>query len=152
MSTSSSSPAVPAAVGTSIDASRPASVCPAAAAAVSRPAAATTTALGQRPLALWETFLCGGLAGCAAVTVSNVPEVMKTRLQLQGELMKTTDAPKVYRNVLDVFVKTWRNEGLRGVQRGLGPAYAYQVLLNGSRLGEHLGDDSREGADTSHWC
>ncbi|KAH8085776.1 mitochondrial carrier domain-containing protein [Filobasidium floriforme] len=86
-------------------------------------------------LSLGETFLCGGLAGCAAVTVSNVPEVMKTRLQLQGELMKTSDAPKVYANVFDVFKKTWRNEGIRGLQRGLVPAYAYQVLLNGSRLG-----------------
>jgi len=31
--------------------------------------------------------------------------------------------------------KTWRNEGIRGMQRGLPPAYAYQILLNGSRLG-----------------
>lgn len=47
---------------------------------------------------------------------------MKTRLQLQGELMKTSDAQKVYKNVFDVFRKTWANEGLRGLQRGLGPA------------------------------
>lgn len=53
---------------------------------------------------------------------ANIPEVMKTRLQLQGELMKTSDAPKVYANVFDVFKKTWRNEGLRGLQRGLVPA------------------------------
>ncbi|KAJ9096222.1 hypothetical protein QFC20_006466 [Naganishia adeliensis] len=78
-------------------------------------------------VSLPEAFLCGGLAGCAAVTVSNIPEVMKTRLQLQGELMKTSDAQKVYKNVFDVFRKTWANEGLRGLQRGLGPAYAYQV-------------------------
>ncbi|KAI0776580.1 oxaloacetate carrier [Trametes elegans] len=55
-------------------------------------------------------------------------------MQLQGELMKSGET-KVYRNVFDVLVKTWRNEGIRGVQRGLGPAYFYQVLLNGSRLG-----------------
>jgi len=42
---------------------------------------------------------------------------------------------KVYKNVLDCFAKTWRNEGIRGIQRGLPPAYAYQILLNGSRLG-----------------
>ncbi|KAG8768999.1 Mitochondrial oxaloacetate carrier protein [Ceratobasidium sp. 428] len=61
-------------------------------------------------------------------------EVAKTRLQLQGEL-QSKGAPKVYKNVFDVFIKTWRNEGVRGVQRGLGPAYVYQILLNGSRLG-----------------
>lgn len=36
--------------------------------------------------------------------------------------MKTSDAHKVYKNVFDVFRKTWANEGLRGLQRGLGPA------------------------------
>lgn len=46
-------------------------------------------------LTLLEAFGCGGLAGCAAVTVSNVPEVMKTRLQLQGELMKVCDPFKL---------------------------------------------------------
>ncbi|ELU36520.1 oxaloacetate carrier [Rhizoctonia solani AG-1 IA] len=48
-------------------------------------------------------------------------EVAKTRLQLQGEL-QSKGAPKVYKNVFDVFIKTWKNEGIRGVQRGLGPA------------------------------
>lgn len=81
---------------------------------------------------------------------------MKTRLQLQGELQKAdSNAPKVYKNVLDVFRKTWRMEGIKGLQRGLLPAvchlpsslhsihmlgpayvqYGYQILLNGSRLG-----------------
>jgi solute carrier family 25 protein 34/35 len=61
---------------------------------------------------------------------------MKTRLQLQGELQKADpNVPKVYKNVGDVFIKTVRNEGLRGLQRGLLPAYGYQILLNGSRLG-----------------
>lgn len=66
---------------------------------------------------------------------ANIPETMKTRLQLQGELAKDPAFEKVYKNVGDVFKKTWRNEGLRGLQRGLIPAYGYQVLLNGSRLG-----------------
>lgn len=60
---------------------------------------------------------------------------MKTRLQLQGELAKDPNFHKVYKNVGDVFKKTWKNEGIRGLQRGLIPAYGYQVLLNGSRLG-----------------
>ncbi|WVO17315.1 hypothetical protein L204_105007 [Cryptococcus depauperatus] len=90
----------------------------------------------KRPLTLLESFLCGGLAGMGAVTISNIPETMKTRLQLQGELQKhDPSAPRVYRNVFDVFKKTWHHEGIRGLQRGLMPAYGYQVLLNGSRLG-----------------
>ena len=58
---------------------------------------------------------------CGQVTVSNPAEVAKTRLQLQGELAQG-GGPKVYHNVVDVFAKTWRNEGIRGIQRGLFPA------------------------------
>ncbi|CDZ96261.1 oxaloacetate carrier [Phaffia rhodozyma] len=85
------------------------------------------------PVSTLEGFLCGGLAAVTAVTFSNIPEVCKTRLQLQGELGKMTE--KVYSSVFDVARKTWKNEGIRGLQRGLGTAYGYQVLLNGSRLG-----------------
>ncbi|KAG7452261.1 mitochondrial carrier [Guyanagaster necrorhizus] len=81
-----------------------------------------------------EGFVCGGIAACIAVTISNPAEVAKTRLQLQGELAKSGEK-KVYNSALDVFSKTWKNEGVRGMQRGLGPAYTYQILLNGSRLG-----------------
>ncbi|KAF8846094.1 mitochondrial carrier [Paxillus ammoniavirescens] len=87
-----------------------------------------------RPLSTTEGFFCGGLAACIAVTVSNPAEVAKTRMQLQGELAKG-GSQKIYKGPLDVFAKTWRNEGIRGLQRGLGAAYTYQILLNGSRLG-----------------
>ena len=55
------------------------------------------------------------------VTFSNPAEVAKTRLQLQGELVKSGGV-KVYQNTLDVLIKTGRNEGIRGIQKGLGPA------------------------------
>ncbi|TCD68317.1 Mitochondrial oxaloacetate carrier protein [Steccherinum ochraceum] len=87
-----------------------------------------------RPISTAEGFILGGIAACVAVTISNPAEVAKTRMQLQGELARGGGV-KVYNNVFDVFRKTWRNEGIRGIQRGLGPAYAYQILLNGSRLG-----------------
>jgi len=58
--------------------------------------------------------------------------VAKTRLQLDAELRRGN---KVYSGPMDVFYRTWKLEGIRGVQRGLGPAYVYQMLLNGSRLG-----------------
>lgn len=42
-------------------------------------------------------------------------------MQLQGELVKG-GGEKVYKNVFDCFAKNWRNEGIRGIQRGLPPA------------------------------
>jgi len=91
-------------------------------------------ASNPRPLSTAEGFILGGAAASVAVTFSNPAEVAKTRLQLQGELVKG-GGKKVYRNALDVFAKTWRMEGIRGIQRGLPAAYAYQILLNGCRLG-----------------
>lgn len=41
--------------------------------------------------------------------------------------MKTSDAPRVYNSVLDVFKKTWKNEGIRGLQKGLAPAVSCTV-------------------------
>ncbi|THH29055.1 hypothetical protein EUX98_g5130 [Antrodiella citrinella] len=98
--------------------------------------ASQTSTKAKRPSTIntAEGFILGGIAACVAVTISNPAEVAKTRLQLQGELAKGGGV-KVYNNVFDVFKKTWRNEGIRGIQRGLGPAYSYQILLNGSRLG-----------------
>ncbi|KAG5638383.1 hypothetical protein H0H81_000279 [Sphagnurus paluster] len=97
---------------------------------------ASPSSVQRNPISLStaEGFVCGGIAACLAVTVSNPAEVAKTRLQLQGELAKGGGI-KVYNNAFDVMGKTFRNEGIRGIQRGLGPAYAYQILLNGSRLG-----------------
>ncbi|KAI0783290.1 oxaloacetate carrier [Abortiporus biennis] len=97
-------------------------------------ATSTTSPPPARPLSTAESFMLGGVAACVAVTFSNPAEVAKTRMQLQGELTKGGGI-KVYNNVLDCFAKTWKHEGIRGIQRGLPPAYVYQILLNGSRLG-----------------
>ncbi|KAJ7361437.1 mitochondrial carrier domain-containing protein [Mycena albidolilacea] len=85
-----------------------------------------------RPISTAEGFMCGGIAACIAI--SNPAEVAKTRLQLQGELAKAGTA-KVYKNAFDAMGKTYKNEGIRGIQRGLGPAARCPILLNGSRLG-----------------
>ncbi|KAJ1963025.1 Mitochondrial oxaloacetate carrier protein [Dipsacomyces acuminosporus] len=82
------------------------------------------------------TWLAGSLASCGAVTFTNPFEVVKTRLQLQGELAKhSPNTPKVYQNVAQAFWTIGKHEGLRGLQKGLGPGYLYQIMLNGTRLG-----------------
>ncbi|EGZ27043.1 hypothetical protein PHYSODRAFT_472316 [Phytophthora sojae] len=66
-------------------------------------------------------------------------EVIKTRMQLQGELAHNVTrgvAPVVqYRNFAHAFYTIGRTEGLRGIQRGLGPGISYQIFMNGPRLG-----------------
>ncbi|KAI8915938.1 mitochondrial carrier domain-containing protein [Gorgonomyces haynaldii] len=77
-------------------------------------------------------FLSGSLAACGAVTLTNPLEVVKTRLQLQGELRSSTH---VYDSAIGSLFKIARQEGLMSLQKGLFVAYGYQILLNGTRLG-----------------
>ncbi|KAJ5199931.1 Mitochondrial substrate/solute carrier [Penicillium cf. griseofulvum] len=80
-------------------------------------------------------FIAGGIAACGAVTVTHSFETVKIRLQLQGELQTKTQAVKLYKGPLHGIKVILQNEGPRGLFRGIGSAYIYQVLLNGCRLG-----------------
>lgn len=80
-------------------------------------------------------FLAGGVAACGAVTFTNPIELIKTRMQLQGELSTSSTAPKLYRNPAQAAVVIYKNEGLRGLQQGLVCGYWYQMGLNGCRIG-----------------
>lgn len=64
-------------------------------------------------------FLAGGVAACGAVTVTHSFETVKIRLQLQGELQSKQNAPRLYKGVLHGVGAVYRNEGLRGLLRGL---------------------------------
>ncbi|KAG0052439.1 Mitochondrial oxaloacetate carrier protein [Gryganskiella cystojenkinii] len=89
----------------------------------------------QQPSAV-RGFIAGGMAACGAVTLTNPAEVIKTRLQLQGELVKQSpNIPKIYTSFPQALTHILRYEGIRGIQRGLGSAYMYQLLMNGTRLG-----------------
>ncbi|KAK5939011.1 Mitochondrial oxaloacetate carrier protein [Knufia obscura] len=81
------------------------------------------------------SFIAGGIAACGAVTASHPFETIKIRLQLQGELQAKDVAVKKYKGVLHGVSTVVKNEGVRGIYRGLGCAYTYQILLNGCRLG-----------------
>jgi len=80
-------------------------------------------------------FIAGGIAACGAVTVTHSFETVKIRLQLQGELQSKSEAVKKYKGVWHGVSVILKNEGPRGLFRGIGSAYIYQILLNGCRLG-----------------
>lgn len=80
-------------------------------------------------------FIAGGLAACGAVTFTNPLELVKTRMQLEGELAKRSNVAKVYKNPIQALFLILKNEGIAGAQKGLVCAYIYQLGLNGCRLG-----------------
>lgn len=80
-------------------------------------------------------FLLGGLATSGAGLFTNPLEVVKTRMQLQGELKAQGQYNVHYRNAFHAFMTIARNDGLLALQSGLVPALWYQFFMNGIRLG-----------------
>ncbi|XP_007950423.1 solute carrier family 25 member 35 [Orycteropus afer afer] len=82
-------------------------------------------------------FLLSGLAACGACVFTNPLEVVKTRMQLQGELQASGSYQRHYRNVFHAFITIGKVDGLAALQKGLAPALVYQFLMNGIRLGTY---------------
>ncbi|KXS20579.1 mitochondrial carrier [Gonapodya prolifera JEL478] len=108
------------------------------------PAPAIATAPKPGALKTLKGFALGATAACMATTVTEPFDVVKTRLQLQGEhrtplSLPSTTSPSprlhLYRTTADAFTTMIRTEGPRSLYKGLLPAYAFQVAMNGTRLG-----------------
>lgn len=91
------------------------------------------------PRAVWPPldFAMGALACCAACVFTNPLEVVKTRLQLQGELRARGSYQRHYRGVLQALWVVGRTDGLKGLQKGLSAGLIYQGVMNGVRLGSY---------------
>ncbi|XP_054612024.1 solute carrier family 25 member 35 [Dunckerocampus dactyliophorus] len=82
-------------------------------------------------------FLLSGVAACGACLLTNPLEVVKTRMQLQGELKSRGTYQVYYRNVFHAFYTIGKVDGLTGLQKGLVPGLVYQFFMNGVRLGSY---------------
>lgn len=80
-------------------------------------------------------FVLGAAACCLACVFTNPLEVVKTRLQLQGELRPQGSYQRHYRGVLQAVAAVSRADGLRGLQKGLAAGLLYQGLMNSVRFG-----------------
>ncbi|XP_011497490.1 PREDICTED: solute carrier family 25 member 35-like isoform X1 [Ceratosolen solmsi marchali] len=82
-------------------------------------------------------FVIGAAAAVGAGFFTNPIDVVKIRLQLQGELEARGSYRKVYRNTFHAAYLIARHEGLFALQSGIVPALGFQVVLNGTRLGSY---------------
>nr|DBA15666.1 TPA: hypothetical protein GDO54_003139 [Pyxicephalus adspersus] len=79
-------------------------------------------------------FVLGASACCMACVFTNPLEVVKTRLQLQGELRSRGSYTRHYRGVVQAMVAVCQADGLRGLQKGLTAGLLYQGMMNGVRF------------------
>ena len=82
-------------------------------------------------------FALGGVAACGAGLFTNPLDVVKTRMQLQGELKARGKYQVYYRNIFHATYVILKTDGIRGIQSGLTPALCYQFVMNGARFGSY---------------
>lgn len=98
-----------------------------------------------------DNILLGGLSSSFATVFTNPLEVsaeykfkdfekekyffqvIKTRLQLQGELAKKGAAVEPYKNFVQGFVQIAKHDGYLALQRGLSASLCFQFILNSCR-------------------
>ncbi|XP_039746903.1 solute carrier family 25 member 35-like isoform X2 [Pararge aegeria] len=80
-------------------------------------------------------FIIGGLAGAGATIFTNPMDVVKTRLQLQGELRARSEHTTRYRGIFHGLYVISKNDGALALQKGLAPAMVLGFCMNSVRLG-----------------
>jgi len=91
-------------------------------------------------------FFAGGAAAICAITIVHPCDVVKTRLQFQGESaaaitiasgksVVTPAAAMPYRGVISSLRTILCHEGVRGLYRGITPAYGLQFSVTAVRFG-----------------
>ena len=91
----------------------------------------------KKVLIQWEKLLFGGLGAVFAGVFTNPLEVIKTRIQLQGELRARGQYIIHYRNVFQAFCTVAKQESMVSLQKGLVPALWYLFIMNGFRFGTY---------------
>ena len=81
-------------------------------------------------------FAIGGAAAVCAGFFTNPLEVMKTRMQLQGELRSRGHHAVHYKNVFHAGYVIAKHDGILALQAGLVPGLWFQLVLNGYRFGK----------------
>ncbi|CAK1545095.1 unnamed protein product [Leptosia nina] len=82
-------------------------------------------------------FIIGGLAGAGATVFTNPMDVVKTRLQLQGELRSRKEQPRQYRGIFHGLYVIAKADGVLALQKGLTPAMLFGFCMNSVRLGTY---------------
>lgn len=77
-------------------------------------------------------LLAGMITGAAGSSLANPLDLMKIRFQAYDSVNRNP-----YRNTFDAIGSTVREQGIRGIYKGVGPTMARAAMLNGSSLSSY---------------
>ena len=81
----------------------------------------------------WKGFVFSCVACCSAEVVTCPIDVVKVRLQLQGEL----GAKRIYSGSFDAALKIFQTEGITALWKGISPALLRQATYGSLRYGSY---------------
>jgi len=89
-----------------------------------------------QPVPLWKKILAGGSAGAIASAVANPTDLVKVRLQTDGQLKDAEGKllPKRYKGMVDAFKSIVKEDGVLGLWRGVGPTMGRATALAAAEL------------------
>eukprot|EP01134_Creolimax_fragrantissima_P004260 CFRG4260T1 len=82
-----------------------------------------------------ENFLYGAAAAVTSICIVHPVDVIKTRLQLQGE--SASHSVKQYTGITNGLLHVAKGEGVRGLYKGLQAACILQITVTGTRFGTY---------------
>lgn len=85
---------------------------------------------------LWKKVVAGGCAGALASAVANPTDLVKVRLQTDGQLRGPNGVilPKRYTGMTHAFRSILREEGVVGLWKGVGPTVGRATVLAAAEL------------------
>ncbi|KAM3959159.1 uncoupling protein Bmcp mitochondrial [Aphomia sociella] len=85
----------------------------------------------------WRPFIYGGLASIVAEFGTFPIDTTKTRLQIQGQKIDPRHVELRYTGMVDCFVKTSRQEGIKALYCGIWPAVLRQATYGTIKFGTY---------------
>lgn len=83
-------------------------------------------------ISLWQKIVAGFFSGGVGSAIANPTDLVKIRFQA-----RRPDQPKIYRHTLDAFTSIYREEGLKGLYKGVGPTTLRAAVLTSAQLSSY---------------
>lgn len=83
-------------------------------------------------ISLWQKIVAGFFSGGVGSAIANPTDLIKIRFQA-----RRPDQPKIYKHTLDAFTSIYRNQGLKGLYKGVGPTTLRAAVLTSAQLSSY---------------